>query len=89
MPRSTTATRYGPWEQLRLLRLRSETAQSALASYVGISKQQMANLENGHRWPSQEVTRRIAKALNVPSEMIDRGTVAPPKSVAPEHKASA
>lgn len=65
-------SRYGPWAQLRILRERSEVRQPALASYVGISVQHLSNLETGQRWPTEEITRRLAQALRVPPAMIAR-----------------
>lgn len=65
-------SRYGRWEQLRVLRERSEIRQAALASFVGISVQHLSNLENGNRWPSEDITRKLARALRVPPEMIVR-----------------
>lgn len=65
-------SRYGPWTQLRIIRARSEVPQNALASYVGISRSHLANLESGTRWPTTDITRRLATALRVPMDMIAR-----------------
>jgi transcriptional regulator with XRE-family HTH domain len=70
------SSRYGPWKQLRIIRERSEIRQSDLASYVGISRSHMANLEGGTRWPTPDLTARLATALNVPTIMIARTKVA-------------
>lgn len=61
-----------PWVALRTLRERSEIRQADLASYVGISQSHLCNLEKGVRWPTPEITARLAKALNVPVVMIAR-----------------
>jgi transcriptional regulator with XRE-family HTH domain len=71
--RDAAGTKYGPWDQLRIIRARSEIRQDALASYVGISRVHLTNLERGHRWPTEEITKRLAQALRVPPEMIARG----------------
>lgn len=70
------ASRYGPWTQLQIMRARSEIRQSDLASYVSISRSHLANLESGARWPTVDVTRRLAAALHVPMDMIARTKVA-------------
>lgn len=67
-----SATRYGPWTQLRTMRERSEIRQADLASYVGISRVHLTNLEIGNRWPTIDITRRIASALRIPPAMIER-----------------
>jgi DNA-binding XRE family transcriptional regulator len=70
MPQITT--RYGEWTQLRILRERSDIRQSDLASYIGISRSYYANLETGRKWPTPDITVRLARALHVPAVMIAR-----------------
>jgi len=65
-------TRYGEWTSLRILRERSEIRQADLASYIGISQAHLCNLEKGTRWPTDDITARLARALHVPAVMIAR-----------------
>lgn len=43
-----------------------------LAQMTGLTKGFISKLENGHALPSPDTLRRLAKALNVPSAMIER-----------------
>lgn len=68
-----TPSRYGPWEELRILRHRSNIRVIDLADAIGISRPHLSNLENGTRWPSDEIVLSLARALGVKPSMVARG----------------
>lgn len=64
--------RFGPWTKLRVLRERSDYSINELATRAGLSRSHLSNLENGMRWPSPSTVIRLAEALGVPVDMIER-----------------
>lgn len=49
---------------------------ASLADALDISRSTLSNLEAGRRWPSPEVTIRLASALGVPPSIIQREDIA-------------
>lgn len=65
-------SRYGPWEQLRITRNLKGINQTKLSNVSGVSRPHITNLEAGVRWPNEEMTAKLAAALDVLPEMIAR-----------------
>lgn len=65
-------TRYGPWQQVLLLRDLRVMRSVELARAAGISRGYMCDLESGRKLPSRIVTVKIAKALNTTPGAIAR-----------------
>lgn len=65
-------TRYGPWQELQLLRHRTGYTLRQLAKDSGLLPSQLSMLENGHRWPTPPVIKKLSVALSVPYTMLER-----------------
>lgn len=63
---------HGIWEALRILADRYDGTRTDLASEAEMSPSTLCNLESGRRKPSEEVTARLAYALDVPVWMLAR-----------------
>lgn len=71
-------TRFGVWDNLRVVRERSgwKSADLARATVIGPGKHMspgyLSDLENGKRWPNPTVVKALASALNVPYTVLER-----------------
>jgi transcriptional regulator with XRE-family HTH domain len=63
---------YGVWKELRILRERFGWTSALLSEKSGVPKSYLSQLENGVRWPTATVTKRLADALRVPYTMLER-----------------
>lgn len=60
------------WLELRVIREKDGHSLSSLAKAVPMSLGYLSDLENGQRWPSASVTKKLAQALNVPVSVLER-----------------
>ncbi len=51
-----------PYEKLKVLRLRKNWTQEALARYVGVSQMQVSRMERGQQ-PDEFIVKRVEKIL--------------------------
>jgi len=66
------STRPDVWWELRVIREKDGHSLTSLAKTVGMSLGYLSDLENGRRRPSATMTRRIARALNVPVSVLEK-----------------
>jgi DNA-binding XRE family transcriptional regulator len=59
-------TSLTPGYNLRILRRMREMTQQELADKLGVSKQQISNMESGHSPIGKKMAQRLGKALNRP-----------------------
>lgn len=67
-----TATRFGVWHELRIIRERTGWSSADLAKKADISPGYLSDLENGKRWPNAKMTKKLAVALAVPYTVLER-----------------
>ena len=60
------------WWELRVIREKDGHSLTSLAKTVGMSLGYLSDLENGRRHPNATMTRRIARALNVPVSVLEK-----------------
>jgi DNA-binding XRE family transcriptional regulator len=72
MAASEERREHGIWQELRALANLYPDTRGQLATEVGISPSALSNLESGRRWPSEEITLKLAAALDVPVHMLAR-----------------
>jgi len=63
---------HGIWHELRVLRERTGLSAAELARQADMSRSYLSQLENGDRWPTPTVTKKLAEALRVPYTVIAR-----------------
>lgn len=63
---------YGIWVELRILKERTGFTSAELARQASVGKGYLWQLENGQRWPSATVTKKLAEALRVPYTVLER-----------------
>jgi transcriptional regulator with XRE-family HTH domain len=63
---------FGVWNELRVLRERTGFSSADLAREANIPPSLMSMLENGKRWPTTKVTKKLADALKVPYTVLER-----------------
>ena len=63
---------YGIWAELRILKERTGFTSAELARQANVGKGYLWQLENGQRWPSAAVTKKLAEALKVPYTVLAR-----------------
>lgn len=61
-----------PWTTLTAMREKDGHNMASLAKTAGISPGYLNDLEKGRRHPGPTVTRKLARALNVPSSAIEK-----------------
>ena len=59
-------------EQIKQIRKKKDIKQKELAEQLGISANEMCNIEKGHSLPSKETMDDICRILNVELKLIER-----------------
>lgn len=70
--RTKRESRFGTWQELRVIRQKDGYSLSALAHQSGVSLPYLSDLENGQRWPNATQLKKLANALNVPVSVLER-----------------
>lgn len=65
-------TRFGTWQELRVIRDKDGSSLSDLSRRSGISLGYLSDLEAGKRWPNAGVTKKLAEALKCPVSVLKR-----------------
>lgn len=68
-------TSHSTWLELRVLREKDGHSLSSLARAADMSLGYLSDLENGKRTPSAAITKRLARALNVPVSVLEKPRV--------------
>ena len=63
---------YGVWQELRTIRELAGWNPAELSRQANVAKSYLSQLENGQRWPSAAVTKKLAVALKVPVSVLKR-----------------
>lgn len=63
---------FGVWQELRVLRERTGWSSADLAKQAKVLPSLLSMLENGRRWPTPTVTKKLADALKVPYTVLER-----------------
>lgn len=66
---------HPPWQQLTAARVLKNISISELARRAEMSRSYLGRLESGERWPSPLILHRLATALDVPLQMIERSMI--------------
>lgn len=69
---ATTTPTHGVWLELRVIREKDGHSLTSLAKAAGMSLGYLSDLENGRRWPNATVTKKLARALNVPVSVLEK-----------------
>lgn len=68
----TNTPSEGQWLELRVLREKDGHSLSSLARAADMSLGYLSDLENGKRRPSAAITKKLARALNVPVSVLEK-----------------
>lgn len=68
----TETSSEGVWMELRVLREKDGHSLTSLAKAADMSLGYLSDLENGKRTPSAPITKRLARALNVPVSVLEK-----------------
>lgn len=60
------------WMELRVIREKDGHSLTTLAKAAGMSLSYLSELENGHREPNAQMTKKLAQALNVPVSVLEK-----------------